>query len=75
MMVTIANDEIWFFYNNAEYQIVHESSETTAMYITKYYDKKKVSEHSENFPTANELLDNFKIAGKTLKEICKDVSF
>ena len=75
MMVTVANDEIWFFYNNNEYQIDHGLPKITAMYITEYNGNQKISERSENYSSVIELLDKFRIDGKTIKEIWESVKF
>lgn len=74
-MVLNANDEIWFYYKNAVYQIEHVLPNITAMDIIEYKNKQKISERSENFSTVAELLNKFKIDGKTIKEIWNDVTF
>ena len=75
LMALFAGDEIWFYYKDAVYQIDYGLPNITAMYITKYKNKQKVSERSENFSTVSELLNKFKIDGKTIKEIWDDVTF
>lgn len=75
MMAINTNDEIWFFYKNTEYQIDYGLPNITAMYITEYDGKQKVSERSENFSSVVELLDQFRIDGKTIKEIWGNVEF
>ena len=70
-----ANDEIWFCYKNTVYQIDHGLPNIITMYITKYKNKQKISERSENFSTVAELLNKFTIDGKTIKEIWDDVTF
>lgn len=74
MMTITSNDEICFCYNNTEYQIIHEARGITAIYIIEYDGKQKVSERSENFLTVNELIDKFRIDGKAIKDIWKDVT-
>lgn len=73
MMAINTIDEIWFFYNNTEYQIDYGLPNITAMYITEYDGKQKVSERSENYSSVIELLDQFRIDGKTIKEIWESV--
>lgn len=75
MMALATKDEIWFYYNNTEYQIDYGLPNITAMYVTEYKNKQKVSERSENFSTINELLDKFRIDGKTIKDIWESVEF
>ena len=69
LMVLYTSDEIWFYYKNAVYQIDYGLPNITAMYITKYKNKQKISERSENFSSVIELLNKFTIDGKTIKEI------
>jgi hypothetical protein len=45
------------------------------MYITKYDGNKKVSEHFENYNSIIDMLENFKIDGKTIRDIWNEVSF
>ena len=75
LMVLYTSDEIWFYYKNAVYQIDYGIPNITAMYITKYKNKQKISERSENFSSVTELLNKFTIDGKTIKEIWDDVTF
>lgn len=75
LMVLYTSDEIWFYYKNAVYQIDYGIPNITAMYITKYKNKQKTSERSENFSSVTELLNKFTIDGKTIKEIWDDVTF
>lgn len=75
LMVLYTSDEIWFYYKNAVYQIDYGLPNITAMYITKYKNKQKISERSENFSSVIELLNKFTIDGKTIKEIWGDVTF
>lgn len=75
LMVLYTSDEIWFYYKNAVYQIDYGLPNITAMYITKYKNKQKISERSENFSSVIELLNKFTIDGKTIKEIWGEVTF
>ena len=70
-----SNCEIWFDYKNAEYQIYPNGGECITMYITKYDGDRIISEESINFKTSRDLLANFKIEGKTIQEIWKDIAF
>lgn|GEM_PF-1697645 len=75
LMVKVANDEIWFCVNNVVYQVIHESPENTAMLITEYNGNQKTLERSENYSSVIELLDKFRIDGKTIEEIWNEVVF
>ncbi len=75
VLMLLVNEEAWFFYNNTLYQVDHGLPNVTAMYITKYNGKQKVSEQSENYPSIIELLDKFRIEGKRIREIWDDVTY
>lgn len=75
MIVITANDEIYFFYKDSEYQILHETKEITIMYINEYNGNQKISERSESYFSTIELLEKFRIDGKSIKDIWDDVTF
>lgn len=70
-----SNDELWFWHNNIEYQVVYTIPNTTTMCITQYDGNKKVSEHFENYNSIIDMLENFKIDGKAIRDIWNEVSF
>lgn len=70
-----SNCEIWFDYKDAEYWIYPNGGDCITMYITKYDGDQILSEESINFKTSRDLLANFKIEGKTIEEIWKDIEF
>lgn len=69
------NDEIYFLYANAEYQIVYDSSEAVSMCITEFKGTQKVSVHSESYSSIIELLSKFRIEGKRICDIWNKVTF
>jgi len=75
VILAMTNDEIWFWFNNTEYQIDHGLSEFTSIYITEFKENKKISERSENFTSIIELFEKFRIDGKNIKEIWDNVNF
>ena len=75
VILLATNDELWFYYNDTEYQVLYESNEVCSMYITKYDGDKKIFERCENFLSVIELLDKFRIEGKTIKDIWNKVSY
>ena len=75
VIMLATNDELWFWHNNAEYQVIYSIPNTTTMYVTKYDGDKKVSEHSENFKSIIDMLENFRIDGRCIRDIWSDVSF
>ena len=74
VIMLATNDELWFVYNNAEYQIIHETNESTVMHITKFRGNQKICSQSDKFTTIIELLDKFRIEDKKISEIWDDVS-
>lgn len=67
-------DEIEFFYNDTLYQIDYGIENITAMCITKYKEGNKVLIESINYSSIFELLDQFQIDGKRIREIWDNVS-
>lgn len=74
VLLLTTNDEIWFAYKDIEYQVCHESKDSTIMFITEYKDGSKVSERSEIFSSTNELLDKFRIEGKPISDIWNEIT-
>ena len=75
VIMLATNDELWFWYNNTEYQVAYTIPGMTTMYATKYDGGKKISEYSENYKSIIDMLDNFKINGRCIKDIWSEVSF
>lgn len=75
VIMLATNDEIWFWYHDAEYQVDHGLPDCTCMYITKYEDDQKVSERYEKFTSIIDMLQNFRVEGKAIKDIWYDVEF
>jgi hypothetical protein len=75
LILMTTNDELWFCYDDTVYQVDYGIPGITAMYITKFNRKQKISERSENYSSVIDMLDKFKIEGKTIKEIWDDITF
>lgn len=75
VILLATNDEIWFSLNNTVYQVNHGIQSITSMFITEYDDSQKISERSENYTSIIDLLHNFKVNGKTIKELWDDIIF
>ncbi len=73
ILLFVTNDELWFWYENTEYQIDHGISEITTIYMTEYDKEQKKIVRSENYSSIIELLDKFKIKNKKIKELWNDV--
>lgn len=67
--------EAWFVYKDIEYQVDYGLENIVAMYVTVYNGTEKVSGKSVNFLSIFELLDKFRIEGKTIKEIWDEVIY
>ena len=74
ILMLVINDELSFLYTNNEYQIVHESDEYVSMCITEFEGDTKVSERSEHFSSIIDLLDQFRIKGKRIRDIWDEVT-
>ena len=69
------NDELYFMYDEKEYQVEHTGKDIVHMCVTRYEDNKEILERYEKFSSIIELLNNFKINGKSLYEIWPNVHF
>lgn len=73
------NDELYFYYiekdGEKEYQVEHWGDGTVYMCVTRYEDGKKILERNEKFNSIIELLNDFRIEGKSIYEIWPDVMF
>ena len=63
------NDELYFTYNDREYQIEHYNENTVYMCVTKNEQGELILERNERFSSIIDLLKNFRIDGKTIYEI------
>lgn len=75
VILLATNDEIWFWYKDTEYQVDHGVPESTTMFITKYNGKTKISENSETFENIIDMLTNFKVEGKLIKDFWENVTY
>ncbi|MBQ9735415.1 MAG: hypothetical protein IJV96_01350 [Clostridia bacterium] len=75
VIMLATNDELWFWHNNTEYQVVYNIPGFTTMYVTKYDGEKKLSEYSENYKSIIDMLENFTIDGRRIRDIWSEVSF
>lgn len=73
-MMLMTNDEIEFIYKNEEYQVIHESPTCTTMCIISYGNKEPII-RCINYSSTIELLELFRIEGKSIIEIWDEVTF
>ncbi len=75
ILLLSTNDEIWFLYNDTEYQVVHESEQIISMCSTRFERTQRILINCQKYSSLNELLEKFRIDGKTIKEIWNNVTF
>lgn len=75
VLLALTNDEIWFYYNDKLYQIDHGLKNVTAMYVTEFKNKEKISEQSIEYKSVIDLLSNFRVDGKKISEIWDKVKY
>ena len=75
VLMLATNDEIFFYYTNAEYQVVYDSSESVSMCVTKFKGIEVVSSYGESYSSIIELLSNFRIDGKRICDVWDEVEF
>ena len=75
VLMLATNDELWFWHNDTEYQVIYVIPNMTTMSVTKYDGNKKVSERSENYKSIIDLLQNFRIDGKCIRDVWDEISF
>lgn len=68
------NDELYFMYNDKEYEIEYFNN-FIFINVTRLENNKIILERSEKFSTIIELLNNFKVDGKSICEIWPNVRF
>ena len=69
------NDELYFMYNEKEYQIEYPSKDSVYMCVTRCENNKIILERNEKFNSLIELLNDFRIEGKSIHEIWPSVQF
>lgn len=75
VLMLATNDELFFYYANAEYQVVYDSSESVSMCVTKFKGTEVVSSYGESYSSIIELLSNFRIDGKRICDVWDEVEF
>jgi len=69
------NDELYFNYNEREYQVEYVGGKSVYMCVTKLENGKTILERKERFNSLIDLLTHFKVDGKTIHEIWPSVRF
>ena len=69
------NDELYFVYNEKEYQVEHYAEGVVHMCVSRYENNNYILERYEKFNSIIELLNNFKIEEKSIYEIWPNVYF
>lgn len=69
------NDELYFMYDGKEYQIEHTGKGVVHMCVSRLENGKELLEKSEKFSSVIDLLQCFKIEGKSIHEIWSNVHF
>ncbi|MCL2522504.1 MAG: hypothetical protein FWE36_06560 [Erysipelotrichales bacterium] len=76
VMMALANDEIYFCYNNTEYEIDHGTKDVVVFFIKKYNENyQTISEKKETYSSVIELLNQVRIDGKLIREIWNQTHF
>ena len=68
-------DELYFMYHEKEYQVEHHGDGSVYMCVSRYENNIMILERSEKFNSIIELLNNFRIEGKLIREIWQNISF
>lgn len=74
-VVLAMSDEIEFFYNGKLYQIDYGNRGQVTLFITDEKVNQTKNVQSVSFISIFELLDKFRIDGKSIKDIWNDVEF
>ena len=69
------NDELYFMYDEKEYQIEYSGNDGVHMCVSRYENNNIILERSEKFNSVVELLNNFRIEGKSIHEIWPNIYF
>lgn len=69
------NDELYFMYNKKKYQIEYSGNDIVHMCVFRYENNNTILERNEKFNSVIELLNNFRIEGKSIHEIWPNIHF
>lgn len=69
------NDELWFDYDGREYFIEHTGPNLVSMCVTRFEGSHGVLESTEAFVSVIDLLDNFRINDKRIRDVWEKVTF
>ena len=69
------NEELDFEYNNILYGIIHNPPKVFIGINVVYNEDKCTTERFEEYSNVEEMLNNFEINGKTIKDIWENVEF
>lgn len=69
------NDELYFMYDEKEYQIEYTDNGIVHMCVFRYENNKVILERTEKFNSIIELLDSFKVEGKSIHELWANINF
>ncbi|MBO5323694.1 MAG: hypothetical protein J6A88_06310 [Oscillospiraceae bacterium] len=75
VLMLSTNDELWFMYNDLEYFIEHTGPDLVSMCATRIDDPNDSPVINEPFVSVIDLLDNFRINGKRIRDVWENVSF
>lgn len=67
------NDELWFGYDGCEYFIEHTGPDLVSMCVTRLNGPCDVMERFEQFVSVIDLLDNFRINDKRIRDVWENV--
>jgi hypothetical protein len=67
------NDELWFGYDGCEFFIEHTGPNIVSMCITRLDGPRDVMERCEQFASIIDLLDNFRINDKRIRDVWESV--
>ena len=67
------NDELWFGYDGCEYFIEHTGPNLVSMCVTRLNGPRDVMERCEQFVSVIDLLDNFRINDKRIRDVWENV--
>ena len=69
------NDELYFMYNGKEYQIEHAGKGVVYMCVSRLENELIILERNEKYSSIIDVLNNFEIDGKKIREIWSKVYF
>ena len=65
----MADDELWFWYDNTDYQIDHGPPASVCLFCTEYDDEDIVPEQYEIYEFLIKLSDKYRINNNTIRDI------